>query len=59
MRLAGETNRIYEKRVGSAFTGSSGTGDFGIGLHDVKLVRFHDESNQIQGEDVFQTKEEE
>ena len=59
VRLAGETNRIYEKRVGSAFTGSSGTGDFGIGLHDVKLVRFHDESNQTQGEDVFQTKEEE
>ena len=52
VRLAGETNRIYEKRVGSAFTGNSVTGDFGIGLHDVKLIRFHDESEEMQDEDV-------
>ena len=55
VRLAGETNRIYEERVGSAFTGSSGTGDFGIGLHDVKLIRFHEEIEETQSEDVSET----
>jgi hypothetical protein len=58
VRLAGETNRIYEKRVGSAFTGSSGTGDFGIGLNDVKLIRFHEESEETQREDVSGAEEE-
>ena len=57
VRLAGETNRIYEVRVGSAFTGSSVTGDFGIGLHDVKLIRFHDEGDEMQDEDVSGTEE--
>ena len=55
VRLAGETNRIYEERVGSAFTGSSSTGDFGIGLHDVKLILFHDEGDETQDRDVSGT----
>ena len=58
VRLAGETNRIYEQRVGSAFSGRSGSGDFGIGLHDIKLIRFHDESGEMQDEDVSGTEEE-
>jgi len=40
VRLAGETDRIYAERVGSAFTGHSHTLPFAIGLSEVKLVRF-------------------
>ena len=57
VRLSGETNRIYEKRVGSAFSGKSSSGDFGIGLHDVKLIRFHDGSEEAQDRDVSETEE--
>ena len=40
VRLAGETDRIYAERVGSAFTGRSEIRPFAIGLNEVKLVRF-------------------
>ena len=46
VRLAGETDRIYAERVGSAFTGRSEIRPFAIGLNEVKLVRF-DELEQV------------
>ena len=44
VRLAGETDRMYFERVGSAITATSLSGSRVImGLHDVKLIRFHTE----------------
>ena len=39
-RYAGETDRMFHRRVGSAFTGKTGSGRFAIGLHNVRLVMF-------------------
>lgn len=43
VRLGGETDRIYQTRVGAAFTGALAEGPFAIGLHDLKLIRFYPE----------------
>lgn len=43
VRLGGETDRIYQLRVGAAFTGEMTEGPFAIGLQDLKLVRFYPE----------------
>lgn len=43
VRLGGETDRIYQLRVGAAFTGKLGEGPFAIGLQDLKLMRFYPE----------------
>ncbi|MCC7262605.1 MAG: hypothetical protein IT369_08810 [Candidatus Latescibacteria bacterium] len=43
VRLGGETDRIYQLRVGAAFTGDMAGGPFAIGLQDLKLVRFYPE----------------
>lgn len=43
VRLGGETDRIYETRVGAALTGELADGPFAIGLHDLRLVRFYPE----------------
>lgn len=39
-RYAGETDRMFHRRVGSAFTGKTAAGRFAIGLHNVRLVMF-------------------
>ena len=39
-RYSGETDRMFERRVGSAFTGKTATGQFAIGMHDVRLLMF-------------------
>jgi hypothetical protein len=41
VRLAGETDRMYWDRVNAAFTGNTAVGPFTIGLHRLKLIRFH------------------
>ncbi|MEW6752627.1 MAG: hypothetical protein AB1505_16830 [Candidatus Latescibacterota bacterium] len=41
VRLPGETDRAFFDRVYAAFTGKAGGGPFNIGVHDVKLIRFH------------------
>ncbi len=46
VRLGGETDRIYETRVGAALTGDLAGGPFAIGLHDLKLVRFYSEGEE-------------
>jgi hypothetical protein len=46
VRLGGETDRIYQTRVGAAFTGELTEGLFAIGLHDLKLVRFYPEEEE-------------
>lgn len=46
VRLGGETDRIYETRVGAAFTGDTPEGGFAIGLHELKLVRFYKEEEE-------------
>lgn len=46
VRLGGETDRIYETRVGAALTGELAGGPFAIGLHDLKLVRFYPEEEE-------------
>jgi hypothetical protein len=47
VRLGGETDRIYQTRVGAAFTGElADRGPFAIGLHDLKLVRFYPEEEE-------------
>ena len=51
VRLAGESHRQYADRIGSAFTGQSRIQPFSIGLHDIKLIRFHDEETE-EGEGV-------
>ncbi len=43
VRLGGETDRIYQLRVGAAFTGELAEGPFAIGLQDLKLMRFYPE----------------
>lgn len=45
VRLGGETDRIYQLRVGAAFTGDMAQGPFAIGLQDLKLVRFYPEED--------------
>ncbi|MBI2506276.1 MAG: hypothetical protein HYW07_23930 [Candidatus Latescibacteria bacterium] len=46
VRLGGETDRIYQLRVGAAFTGELASGPFAIGLQDLKLVRFYPEEEE-------------
>lgn len=44
----GETDRIYEARVGAAITGElDGGGLFATGMHNLKLVRFYPE--EVEG----------
>jgi len=48
VRLGGETDRIYEARVGAAITGElDGGGLFATGMHNLKLVRFYPE--EVEG----------
>jgi hypothetical protein len=46
VRLGGETDRIYQTRVGAAFTGELADGPFAIGLHGLKLIRFYPEEEE-------------
>lgn len=46
VRLSGETDRIYQTRVGAAFTGDTPEGAFAIGLHQLKLMRFYPEEGE-------------
>lgn len=43
VRLAGETDRIYDERVNGAFTGKTAIGMLRLGLHQVKLIIFREE----------------
>ena len=40
VRLAGETDGMYARRVGGALTGRTGSGPFAMGMHEVKLIIF-------------------
>lgn len=40
VRLAGETDGMYARRVGAALTGRTGVGPFAMGMHEVKLIIF-------------------
>jgi len=40
VRLAGETDGMYARRVGAALTGRTGIGPFAMGMHQVKLIIF-------------------
>ena len=37
-RFSGETDRMFHRRIGSAFTGNTASGAFAIGLHNVRLI---------------------
>lgn len=51
VRLAGETDRMYFERVGSAITATALSGSrLVMGLHDVKLIRLHTNEDQEQPE---------
>jgi hypothetical protein len=51
VRLAGETDRMYYERVGSAITATSlKGGQLVMGLHEIKLLRFHLYSEEGQAE---------
>ena len=39
-RFSGETDRMFHRRIGSAFTGNTASGAFAIGLHNVRLIMF-------------------
>lgn len=41
VRLSGETDALYRRRVAEVFTGSTPQGPFAMGLHQVKLIRFN------------------
>ena len=40
-RYSGETDRQYARRVGAAVTARTATGSVSLGMHEVKLIRFH------------------
>ncbi|MBT5055543.1 MAG: hypothetical protein HOM68_03285 [Gemmatimonadetes bacterium] len=41
VRLSGETDAMYRRRVVEVFTGSTPQGPFAMGLHQLKLIRFN------------------
>lgn len=45
-RLSGETDRQFETRIASAFTGQTAGGPFAIGMHRVKLIVFISEEEE-------------
>ena len=45
-RLSGETDRQFENRIASAFTGQTADGLFAIGMHRVKLIVFISEEEE-------------
>ncbi|MBT4976269.1 MAG: hypothetical protein HOL51_07810 [Gemmatimonadetes bacterium] len=50
VRLSGETDRSYFERVNKAFTGESGSGPFGIGMHAVRHIRFKKDKSAAEME---------
>ena len=50
VRLSGETDRSYSERVNKAFTGESGSGPFGIGMHAVRHIRFQKDKSAAEME---------
>ncbi len=52
-RYSGETDRMFERRVGSAFTGKTVTGQFAIGMHDVRLLMFKPAADRTADEETW------
>ncbi len=54
VRLSGETDAMYRRRVMEVFTGSTPQGPFAMGLHQLKLIRFNaasaDNADAVGGE---------
>ena len=48
VRVSGETDRMFERRILSAFTGDTASGPFNMGLKPVKLIRFKKEVSEGQ-----------
>ena len=51
VRLSGETDKSYFERVNRAFTGVVGSSPFAIGMHDIKHIRFRQDSDEESAED--------
>ena len=50
VRLGGETDRQYARRVGAAFTGQGPSGGLRLGLHQIKLIRFEAAAQAGEGQ---------
>ena len=51
VRLSGETDKSYLRRVDQTFTGVVGSSPFAIGMHDIKQIRFREDKDEESAED--------
>ena len=50
-RYSGETDRQYARRVGAAVTARTATGSVSLGMHEIKLIRFHPPESEKEAGD--------